>query len=169
MAAIKTLTGMSISVILMAPVGELVKLLAMPAVGENNFGDLNYKSWNDNTISYQRKVCSGDTTKGLDRQINEWSNQANVNVGTVSIGGNDLGFSDLVWYCIITPNTNQFGSTTRQLCIDAENKAKAMMADQVESGMKNKLKSAYLNILKKSGRDVSETCQKVDERMFTLI
>ncbi|CAO2648048.1 Nn.00g089700.m01.CDS01 [Neocucurbitaria sp. VM-36] len=74
-------------------------------VGENNFGELLYKSWGDNSISFETKVCSGDTTKGLNRQIEEWKDPAKANVGTVSIGGNDVGFIDLVRYCILTPNT----------------------------------------------------------------
>ncbi|KAH4847848.1 hypothetical protein HBI46_091460 [Parastagonospora nodorum] len=121
-------------------------------IGENNFGDLLYKSWNDNSIPYERKVCSGDTTKGLNRQIDEWGNPNGTNVGTVSIGGNDVGFSDLAYYCIITPNTARLGSTMRTNCIDAEKKAQDMMSDQGPDGMKAKLKAVYRRILEKSGR-----------------
>ncbi|KAH3948791.1 hypothetical protein HBI56_121730 [Parastagonospora nodorum] len=121
-------------------------------VGENNFGDLLYKSWNDKGIPYERKVCSGDTIKGLNRQIDEWVDSNGTNVGTVSIGGNDVGFSDLVYDCIITPNTARWGSTMRALCTDVEKKARDMMSDQGSDGMKSKLKAAYRRILKKSGR-----------------
>ncbi|KAH4220839.1 hypothetical protein HBI25_051500 [Parastagonospora nodorum] len=104
-------------------------------IGENNFGDLLYKSWNDKGIPYERKVCSGDTTKGLNRQIDEWKESNKTNVGTVSIGGNDVGFSDLVYDCIITPNTVRWGSTMRALCTDAQKKARDMMSDQGSDGI----------------------------------
>jgi hypothetical protein len=125
-------------------------------VGENNFGDLLHKSWNDKGIPFERKVCSGDTTKGLNRQIDEWKDTNKTNIGTVSIGGNDVGFSDLVYYCIITPNTARLGSTMRKNCIDAEKKARDMMNDQGADGMKPKLKAAYKRILEKSGRSVRQ-------------
>lgn len=123
-------------------------------IGENNFGDLLYKSWNDKGIPYERKVCSGDTIKGLNRQIDEWKDSNKTNVGTISIGGNDVGFSDLVYYCVITPNTARLGSTMRANCVDAEKKARDMMSDQGPDGMKAKMKAAYKRILEKSGRSV---------------
>jgi hypothetical protein len=124
-------------------------------VGENNFGDLLYKSWGDNKMPFTKKVCSGDTTSGLDRQIKEWKDPDKVNVGTVSIGGNDLGFSDMAWNCILTPNTAHFGATNRVNCIKAENKARGLMRDDGENGLKAKLKASYIKILEKSGRSVS--------------
>jgi hypothetical protein len=124
-------------------------------VGENNFGDLLYKSWGDNKMPFEKKVCSGDTTTGLDRQIEEWKDPGKANVGTVSIGGNDLGFSDMAWYCILTPNTGHFGFTNRADCINAENKARRLMRDEGANGLKAKLKASYIKILQKSGRPVS--------------
>ncbi|KAF2268066.1 SGNH hydrolase [Lojkania enalia] len=122
-------------------------------VGQNNFGDLLYRWLDDDSIPFEKKVCSGDTTKGLNRQIDEWSDPGKATVGTVSIGGNDVGFSDLVWYCVITPNTARLGSTNRANCVEAENKARDMMKDEGENGIKAKLKAAYKKILDKSARD----------------
>ncbi|KAF2729342.1 SGNH hydrolase [Polyplosphaeria fusca] len=121
-------------------------------IGENNFGDLLRKWFDDDSKAYERKVCSGDTTKGLNRQIDEWADPSKATLGTVSISGNDVGFSDLVWYCIITPNTARLGSTNRKNCEDAEQRARDMMNDQGGDGLKAKLKAAYLKILDKSGR-----------------
>ncbi|KAF3920067.1 hypothetical protein AA313_de0200233 [Arthrobotrys entomopaga] len=119
-------------------------------VGSNNYGDLLYQWLNDNSISYERHSCSGDTTDGLNNQIQKWNNAAVSSVGTVTIGGNDLGFSDLVYYCVITPNTARLGSTNRANCVDAENKARAHMTDSSDQGLQAKFTAAYLNILNKA-------------------
>lgn len=124
-------------------------------VGSNNFADL-IKRWiNNDSIDYQRKVCSGDTTKGLNRQIDEWENPKNADLATVSIGGNDLGFNDLVWYCVITPNTANLGSANRKNCLNAEAKAIQLLDDTSSNGLLAKLTAAYKKMLDKSGRDVS--------------
>jgi hypothetical protein len=124
-------------------------------IGENNYGDLMYKSWGNSKIPFEKKVCSGDTISGLNRQIDEWNDPGKANVGTLTVGGNDVGFYDLVYWCVITPNTIHWGSTARGYCLDAERKAQDLMKDEGENGLKAKLKSAYLKILKKSGRTVS--------------
>jgi hypothetical protein len=41
-------------------------------VGSNNFGSLLNQWTNNPNVNYQQKVCSGDTTVGLNRQIDEW-------------------------------------------------------------------------------------------------
>jgi lysophospholipase L1-like esterase len=124
-------------------------------VGSNNFGDLLYKWTNNDQVDFQRKVCSGDTTVGLNRQIDEWNNPRKADVATISTGGNDLGFSDMVWYCVLTPNTAELPPTTRQKCTEAKDKAKRLMEDTGDDGLRNKLKKAYKRVLDKSGRDVS--------------
>lgn len=123
-------------------------------VGSNNFGNLLHKSFGNDNIPYQRKACSGDTTKGLNRQIDEWKDPARASIGTVSIGGNNIGFTDLVWYCILTPNTGHSSDATRARCLEAEKKARDMIRDDGENGIKAKLIAAYLRILQKSGRSV---------------
>lgn len=72
-------------------------------------------------MSIEKKVCSGDTTTGLQRQIGEWASASSANLATLTMGGNDLGFSDIVWYCMA-----------------AEDKARALMNDQGESGLRYK-------------------------------
>ncbi|KPM41745.1 hypothetical protein AK830_g4814 [Neonectria ditissima] len=122
-------------------------------IGSNNFGDLLNRWTNNPDVDFQRKVCSGDTTVGLNRQIDEWSNPSKADLATVSIGGNDVFFSDLVWYCVITPNNARLGSTNRRLCLETEAKARQLLDDQGDDGLKAKFKSAYKKILAKSGRD----------------
>jgi hypothetical protein len=119
-------------------------------VGSNNYGDLLYQWFSDSGIDYQRHSCSGDTVDGLNNQITQWSNEGVSTIGTVTMGGNDLGFSDLVYYCVITPNTARLGSTNRANCVDTENKARAHMTDTSADGLQAKLTAAYLSILNKA-------------------
>jgi hypothetical protein len=123
-------------------------------VGSNNFGELLNKWTNNPNVEFQKLVCSGDTTVGLNRQIDEWTNPGRADIATVSIGGNDLDFSNLVWYCLLTPNDlGQWYNRPR--CTQREQSAYDKLADQSENGMLYKLKSAYKKIMTKSGRDVS--------------
>ncbi|KAH7327192.1 SGNH hydrolase-type esterase domain-containing protein [Rhexocercosporidium sp. MPI-PUGE-AT-0058] len=119
-------------------------------VGSNNFGRLLYRWINDESVEYVEKVCSGDSLTGLAGQIDTWSNPERASIGTLSIGGNDVGFSDLVWSCVITPNTAHLGSKDRADCVAAEKKATDYMADAGTTGLRYKLKEAYLSILRKS-------------------
>lgn len=66
---------------------------------------------------------------GLNHQIDKWDNMDQATIGTVTIGGNDLGFTDLAYYCVITPNTFSLGSTNRKNCVEAEQKANAGLLD----------------------------------------
>lgn len=124
-------------------------------VGSNNFGDLLNKWTNNANVDFQKRVCSGDTSVGLNRQIDEWTNPSMADVATISMGGNDLGFSNLVWYCVLTPNTAQLPSTTRQECMKAKDNARAIMADMGPAGLRSILKTAYIKVLDKSGKDVN--------------
>jgi hypothetical protein len=116
-------------------------------VGSNNFADLLMRWTNNNAIDFQR---------GLNRQINEWVNPAKADVATVSIGGNDLKFSDLLWYCVASPNSFRTGAQNRQLCIETEAAARQQLDDNGDDGLRSKLVKAFKRILKKSGRDVSQ-------------
>lgn len=122
-------------------------------VRSNNYGDLLFHSFSDQSISYERRSCSGDTTDGLYSQIDGWGNANQAAVVTVTMGGNDLGFTDLVWYCVITPYTGlNTGSRNRKLCIDCENKARDHMNDISDQGLRAHLKEGYLRILRKTAR-----------------
>lgn len=124
-------------------------------VGSNNYGDLLYQSLGDKSIPYEIKLCSGDTLTGLNRQIDGCSQPTVPTLGTLTLGGNDLGFSEMVKYCVLNPYTWRFGSTVRGWCVDAEEKARNLMRDSGPTGLTHKLKEAYQRILSKSGRRVS--------------
>ena len=94
----------------------------------------------DQTVDWSLHSCSGDTTVGLNGKIDKWDNDGNVTLGTLTIGGNDLGFSDLVYSCVITPNNGRLGSTERANCVNAENKARKHMRDGGENGLRAKLR-----------------------------
>ncbi|CAG8112343.1 unnamed protein product [Penicillium nalgiovense] len=119
-------------------------------VGGHNYGDLIYQHLGDDSVSIEKKVCSGDTTTGLRRQVGEWASASSANLATLTMGGNDLGFSDIVWYCIITPNFIPWGAINRKKCVAAEEKARALMNDQGESGLRYKLSTLYRAILDKA-------------------
>ena len=119
-------------------------------VGSNNYGNLLVQHFNQNGLDYQQLSCSGDTLDGLAGQIDKWSNQNIATFGTLTIGGNDLGFSDLVANCVITPFTWRGGSANRASCLDVQNKARGYLQDSSDNGLRANLKNAYLKIMQKS-------------------
>ena len=122
-------------------------------VGSNNFGRL-LNTWTSNpNVEYQELVCSGDTTVGLNRQIDAWANPGNADLATVSMGGNDLEFSDLLWYCVLTPNPLAIDNPRN--CDNTKDMARNLMSDETENGLAAKLQAAYTKVMQKSGRDVS--------------
>lgn len=126
-------------------------------VGSNNFADLLVNYTNDPTkIDYQRHVCSGDTTTGINRQLKDlWKNPENADIATVSAGGNDVFFSSLVNYCVVTFNPFSTGGGNRKECLKYQGMAKKVMTDSGENGLHQKLVRTYKRILEK-GRDVSD-------------
>jgi hypothetical protein len=117
-------------------------------VGSNNYGEL-VRQWLGELgdLSYESHVCSGDTIDGLEKQIEQWSNAVDASFATLTIGGNDLGFSNLVYYCVITPNPFWSGASNRASCDQAENNARSLM----QSGaLQSKLTAVYLQILNKA-------------------
>ncbi|QYT03219.1 Mutanase [Trichoderma simmonsii] len=124
-------------------------------VGSNNYGVLVQQTFLNafsDPIDYQGMSCSGDTVDGFNSQIDRWSNADKARIGTVTIGGNDLNFSDLVYYCVITPNTARLGSTNRNSCVEVENQARQYMEDTSGNGLRAKLTAAYLKAINKSPR-----------------
>jgi hypothetical protein len=68
------------------------------------------------------------------------------------MGGNDLNFSALIYYCVITPNVNRLGSTTRADCEAIENSARQLM-NSFSTGvseMGQRLMATYEKILRKA-------------------
>ena len=124
-------------------------------IGSNNFGALLDAWTNNDAVAFQQKACSGDTTIGLNRQIDEWTDPQQADVATVSMGGNDLKFSDLAWWCILTPTTWRLPATNKRYCNKAMDAAMKLMSDTSADGLTEKLKAAYARILEKSGRSVS--------------
>ena len=123
-------------------------------IGEYNYAGLveaHYKDA-DSSLSLERKMCSGDTTSGLTGQIENWKSSDRANLGTLTMGGNDLGFSDIVWNCILTPNGWHWGSTYRKRCEESEDKARDLMNDQGENGLRSKLSMLYSSILQKASQ-----------------
>lgn len=73
-------------------------------IGSNNYGVLLFNYLDDSAIAWNGpSSCSGNTTKELINHINAWPNPADTTLATLTIGGNDVGFSDLVWNCVLTP------------------------------------------------------------------
>ncbi|SMY24053.1 unnamed protein product [Zymoseptoria tritici ST99CH_1A5] len=120
-------------------------------IGSANIGDLINAYTDDPNIDYQRRMCSGDTTVGLDRQIKEWKNPEKADVATLTIGGNDLGFSDIVSLCVLSFTWDYITSLTTR-CNNAKKKARQLMRDTSDNGIGTRLVAAYTKILEKSTR-----------------
>ncbi|KAJ8111527.1 hypothetical protein ONZ43_g5602 [Nemania bipapillata] len=119
-------------------------------VGSSNYGDLVYEFLDDSSVIYPGPLsCSGDTTVELAKRIDNWKTAKDTTLATLTIGGNDIGFSQLVMSCVITPYTWKFPSTNRKDCVDAQTKAKNLMDDTGSDGLRAKLKNSYLKILQK--------------------
>ena len=126
-------------------------------IGTANVGDLLVAHTNDLTIDYQRKMCSGDTTTGFNRQIDEWTRSELADIATVTMSGNEVGFSDIVLNCILVPWSWPFAPDYSAECDKAKATARSRMQDKSDSGIGPKLASAYKKILAKSTRKVSAT------------
>lgn len=60
------------------------------------------------------------------------------------IGGNDLGFFDFVWYCVIMFNIVYWGSINCKNCEEVEKKVCVYMDDSLFNGLCVWLKDVYL-------------------------
>jgi hypothetical protein len=118
-------------------------------VGSNNYGNL-LNTWlrDTETFDYEIHACSGDTTDGLNHQIDEWlkGNPKSTTMGTLTIGGNDVGFSELVRNCFLIIWYSSIDSY-RQSCIDSESRAWDLMQTPGDTGIEGKLSSAYRRIM----------------------
>ncbi|KAJ9480771.1 hypothetical protein VN97_g12756 [Penicillium thymicola] len=117
-------------------------------IGSNNYGKL-IDTWLDaEKLTYESHACSGDTTVGLDGQIDTWlhNDPKSTNIGTLTMGGNDVGFSDLVRNCIITSGWYDI-DTYRKSCLEAESKALDYIHNSGDGGLGAKLRSAYKRIV----------------------
>jgi hypothetical protein len=124
-------------------------------IGSNNIGDLLYEALGSPAIDYQRLMCSGDSLVGLTRQVDtDWKLPALADLATLSIGWNDVGFSQLVHWCITTPFILYSVNQTRARCQSAKEAARTQMQDHGRNGLPARLTAAYLNILNKPGKEV---------------
>lgn len=124
-------------------------------VGSNNFAALIHKWTAGRWIDFQPLMCSGDTTEGVHGQIEKWKNPQKADLATLSVGGNDLDFSNIVWHCILTPNLLRGREAELKLCEGNLTAAENHMRDDSENGLASNLKSVYRKIIDKSGKRVS--------------
>ncbi|KAI0451451.1 SGNH hydrolase-type esterase domain-containing protein [Xylaria acuta] len=97
-------------------------------IGSNNYGDLINNFFDDESVVWPGPLsCSGDTTVELVKRIDGWKTAKNTNVATLTIGGNDVGFSDL--------------------CAALMQEASDIMDDGSDDGLKAGLTAAYLKIM----------------------
>lgn len=128
-------------------------------IGSNNFAELIKQKLNWNQLKYQLKMCSGDTTVGINRQINEWTDPQDYDMATMSVGGNDLDFGSMVKNCILEFNALDFFGWSQAECNKLKAQAKSSMTDRGPDGLLEKLRKAYSYVLDKSGSEVVITSQ----------
>ncbi|KGO69674.1 Glycoside hydrolase, family 71 [Penicillium italicum] len=114
-------------------------------VGSNNFGQLLYKSFAGG-FDYQNLACSGDTVAGMYNKLHGWQNPTVDSLATMTIGGNDLDFSNIVKHCILR-YLNAFIGWNAAWCYHYKSAAKSLMADTGADGLQYKLTSIYLRII----------------------
>ncbi|KAI0903972.1 SGNH hydrolase [Ustulina deusta] len=120
-------------------------------VGSSNYGDLINNYLGDESIVWPGPLsCSGDTTAELSKKIDNWKTAKDTNLATLTIGGNDLGFSDLVTHCVIRPWWPSNGKKHDKECEEFKQKAKDHLRDSSDDGLPAKLRKSYLKILQKS-------------------
>jgi len=122
--------------------------------GENNFGQqLNLEAKNYHGIGHKfdHGYCSGDTTIGANRQLDEWKNPKDATLVTLSIGGNDLNFAKIAEHCIITPDGAQ---KSIEECPKWMAAADESLKATGEGSFREKLKAVYKKVFEKGSEDV---------------
>jgi lysophospholipase L1-like esterase len=114
-------------------------------VGSNNFGKLLHDSFTEG-FDYQNLACSGDTVAGLYDKLHGWQNPTIDSLATMTIGGNDLGFSNIIKHCILRYFNSVIGWDAGW-CSHYKSAAKSFMADTGADGLQYKLTSIYLRII----------------------
>ncbi|GES66464.1 esterase [Aspergillus terreus] len=121
-------------------------------VGSNSYGKLVQEWFDTEDFTYTNYACSGDTTVGLNKKIDQWlgQNPTGTTMATLTIGENDVFSSDLVSNCVLTMwwySLEQY----RQWCLETEEKARNLMQDTGSDGLGAKLRAAHEKILNGSG------------------
>lgn len=116
-------------------------------LGSNNFGQLLHDVFVDG-FPYQNLACSGDTIAGLYDKLSGWTNPTQDNLATLSIGGNDVGFANIVKHCILR-YYNSFALWDAPWCAYYKRAARNLIADTSADGLQYRLTSIYLRIIGK--------------------
>ncbi|OGE47618.1 hypothetical protein PENARI_c040G05131 [Penicillium arizonense] len=114
-------------------------------VGSNNFGQLLHDSFVGG-FDYQNLACSGDTVAGLYDKLHGWQNPTVDSLATMTIGGNDLDFSNIVKHCILRYFRALVGWDAAW-CSHYKSAAKSLMADTGADGLQYRFTSIYLRII----------------------
>ncbi|KAJ5884630.1 mutanase, partial [Penicillium taxi] len=120
-------------------------------IGSSSYGQLIYNSLDDSNLTFQNLACSGDKFNGLYNKIELWENPNNASFGTLSIGGNDLGFTDIIKHCLLRWYRSPVLYWDRWWCSHYKAAATALIADTSEDGFQYQLKEIYKNISTKAG------------------
>ncbi|RAK91934.1 mutanase [Aspergillus costaricaensis CBS 115574] len=127
-------------------------------LGSSNYGQLLYNYLDNASLPFENLACSGDTTTGLAGKVSAWKGTSSTNIGTLTVGGNDVDFSNILYYCILDPNWLTWAPYNRKWCNNYKTKARSLMADGSNDGLQYKLKEAYLSIV--------NTATNVDFRLY---
>ena len=104
----------------------------------------------DGDIDFQNYPCSGavvgDVLQGGEKsQIDKWTNVGNADVATLSIGGNDIGFYDILTACVLRVGQEFSGDCAEQVRLAREKiNGRELFSD---------ISTALRQIIDKSGRD----------------
>ncbi|KAL6229273.1 SGNH hydrolase-type esterase domain-containing protein [Aspergillus navahoensis] len=135
-------------------------------VGSNSYGNLISRTFRGEDLKYHNWACSGDTTVELDSKISDWiahpkstdPDPKDTKLITLSIGGNDVFFSELVKACVFTmgmavgrPLYSKEGYRTD--CENVEAKAITHMKDTGSSGLPARLSAVYKRIMSNAASD----------------
>ncbi|CAG7981019.1 unnamed protein product, partial [Penicillium nalgiovense] len=117
-------------------------------LGSANYGQLLHNSFAEG-IPFQNLACSGDTVAGLYDKLSGWTNPTVDNVATMTIGGNDVGFSDIVKHCILR-YFNSYTLWDAWYCSSYKKAARNLIDDTSADGLQYKLTSIYLRIIRRT-------------------
>jgi lysophospholipase L1-like esterase len=103
-------------------------------------------------IDFQNLACSGAViteilSGGTGSQIDMWTNPANADIATLSIGGNDVGFSKILDACIV-----QSMGGAGQLFYDCQARIQDATATMTGNDLYQTIFQALSQIVTKSGR-----------------
>lgn len=116
-------------------------------VGSASYGQLIYNSLDDTDIPFQNLACSGDEISGLRDKLKRWTNIDRTSVVTVTVGGNDVGFADIIKHCILRWQPWSFAPWDNYFCARYKQAAWNLMTDRSDKGLQAQLSQIYRDIL----------------------